>query len=567
MSDRLGNLESSVARLSSEVEGLRERVAQLEAGAPARPATAASLASIPEVHAAEVQGWLALLGRTLVILGGAYFLRAMTSAQFVPYAVGVGVGLLYGAPWLVLASRAGARAHRLDAFCYGASTALIGYPLVWEATVRFAVFSPAESAVLLGGLTAAAFVLSAVWRLYSLAAVVTCGALASALGLGIVTEHWLPYTMLAIAVGFATLWLGYLRDWVFLRWPAALAVDVMIVVLTGQPAGMFWPVVFVQLLAIAGYLGSFAIRTLVRRRLVIPFEVVQSLGILLFVMGSLFSFVAATPAGALTAAAVVFVVGVGTYVVSFTMVERHAPLANLFFYSLLALALVVTGSLIAIPRIAPVLMGAAGAAAAFASRRRAPVVLCTQATLFAGVALFASGLLGHASAALAAPADTWGSFDFAAWTVLVCGAAAFAVAPERNAPAGVGIAAARLVLSVLVVWAVAGALVYALGSGLQRVHGWDAAWLATLRTGVAVAATIGVAYASRRMAWREAGWLTYPLLVVLGAKLLLSDFPSGRPVTLFIALAAYGIALIAAPRALRQGPAPVPAQTLAAAGS
>ena len=85
MSDRLGDLESSVAQLSSEVADLRARLAQIEAGAPVRPAAAAaSLATIPEVHAAEVQGWLALLGRTLVILGGAYLLRAMTSAQVVP---------------------------------------------------------------------------------------------------------------------------------------------------------------------------------------------------------------------------------------------------------------------------------------------------------------------------------------------------------------------------------------------------------------------------------------------------------------------------------------------------
>jgi hypothetical protein len=42
------------------------------------------------------------------------------------------------------------------------------------------------------------------------------------------------------------------------------------------------------------------------------------------------------------------------------------------------------------------------------------------------------------------------------------------------------------------------------------------------------------------------------MLVALGLKLVASDLPSGRPVTLFLALAAYGIALIAAPRALRQ---------------
>ena len=554
MRDRLGELESAVALLTSEIGVLRERIAALEAGAPVRRQEHTVATPIPEVHVAEVQNWLALLGRTLVILGGAYLLRAMTSAQVVSYAVGVGAGLLYGAPWLVLASRAGSRDRRLDAFCYGASTALIGYPLVWEATVRFGVFTPAQSAVLLGGLTAAAFVLSSVWRLHSLAAIVTCGALASALGLGIATEHWLAYTVLAIAVGLSTLWLGYIRDWVFLRWPAALVVDVMIVVLTGQPEGRFWAVLFVQLLAIAGYLGSFAIRTLVRRRLVIPFEVVQSIGVLVFVLGSLLSFVAATPARALTAAIVLFIVGIGTYVVSFTMVERRAPLANLFFYSLLAFVLIVTGSLMAIPSFAPVLFGGAAVAAAVAARQRAPVVLATQATLFVTGAFVVSGLLAASAGALAAPMELWLPLRFAAWFALACGAVAFVLEPDRQgtAPSVFGIAAGRFILSVLFVWVFAGTIVDVLGISFRHASTWDPAWLATLRTVVIVVITLGVAYASRRSAWREAGWLTYPLLVVLGAKLLLSDFPSGRPVTLFIALAAYGIALIAAPRALRQ---------------
>jgi hypothetical protein len=134
---------------------------------------------------------------------------------------------------------------------------------------------------------------------------------------------------------------------------------------------------------------------------------------------------------------------------------------------------------------------------------------------------------------------------------LACGLAALAVAPQRHGAVVHGIAIARLALAVIVVWALSGAVVYVLGTALARTPGWGPAWLATLRTGVAVALTLGIAYASRRDAWREVGWLTYPMLVLLGAKLLTSDFPSGGPLTLFIALAAYGTALIAAPRALR----------------
>lgn len=551
MRDRLAELESSVAMLSSEIGALRTRVASLEAAMPAAIALAeAATPSIPEVHAEEVQSWLALLGRTLVILGGAYLLRAITSAEIVSYHVGVGLGLLYGAPWLLLAARAGSRQRRLDAFCYGLSTALIGYPLVWEATARFVVFTPAQSALLLGGLTAAAFIISAVWRLHSLAAIVMCGALASAAGLAVTTQSWLPYTTLAVAVGLTTLWLGYLREWILLRWPAAIIVDFMIVILTGRADGMFWPVVLLQVGTLVGYLGSFAVRTLALNRTVVPFEVAQSVGVLGLVLSSLFTFLAPRPFAAMLAAAVVLATGLVAYAIAFGIVARRGPLANLFFYTLFGLLLVTIGTALLVPQLFPVVLAAAGAAAAVAATRHIPVVLSAQATLFVTIAAVASGLLRATTVALFSPPGPWPALAATAWVALGCGMVALGSAPRRDGALPLGTSVARLVLSLLMVWTASGVIVHVAASGFQRVGGWDAGWLGTLRTAVTVAATFAVAYASRRPAWREAGWLTYPLLVGLGLKLVASDLPSGRPVTLFVTLAAYGVALIAAPRAL-----------------
>jgi hypothetical protein len=549
MRDRVAELESAVATLSSEVGALRARVASLEAGMPAM-ATDVTASSIPEVHAEEVQNWLALLGRTLVILGGAYLLRAMTSAEIVSYQVGVALGLLYGAPWLLLAARAGSRHRRLDAFCYGLSTALIGYPLVWEATARFVVFTPVQSALLLGGLTAAAFVLSAVWRLHSLAAIVMCGALGSAAGLAVTTQSWLPYTTLAVGVGLTTLWLGYLHDWILLRWPAAAVVNLMIVILTGRADGMFWPVLLLQLATLVGYLGSFAVRTLAFNRTVIPFEAVQSMAVLGLVLSSVFTLLGNQSAAVSVAAVGVLAVGLLAYATAFAVIERRGALANLFFYTLFASVLVTVGTAVLMPRLCPAVLAAAGALAALAATRRVPVVLCAQATLFVAFAAISSGLLRTTTVALFSPAGQWPGLGGVAWFTLACGLAALAAAPRRDAPLALGTSISRLLLALLVVWTASGAIVHVSAAGLQRTGGWDAGWLGTLRTAVTVAATFAVAYASRRTAWREAGWLTYPLLVGLGLKLVASDLPSGRPVTLFVTLAAYGIALIAAPRAL-----------------
>ena len=76
--------------------------------------------------------------------------------------------------------------------------------------------------------------------------------------------------------------------------------------------------------------------------------------------------------------------------------------------------------------------------------------------------------------------------------------------------------------------------------------------LATIRTVALVAAALVLSRAARARNGREAGWLVYPLIVLIGIKLLFADFPSGRPETLFIALAAYGCALIVAPRLMRR---------------
>jgi hypothetical protein len=77
--------------------------------------------------------------------------------------------------------------------------------------------------------------------------------------------------------------------------------------------------------------------------------------------------------------------------------------------------------------------------------------------------------------------------------------------------------------------------------------------LATVRTGVLAAAVLLVAWTGRRARFREWAWLIYPLLVLIGLKMVAQDFKYSRPATLFIALALYGAALIVAPRLRRGG--------------
>jgi predicted tellurium resistance membrane protein TerC len=111
---------------------------------------------------------------------------------------------------------------------------------------------------------------------------------------------------------------------------------------------------------------------------------------------------------------------------------------------------------------------------------------------------------------------------------------------------GVLAGAPQLMVLALSVWEVGGLIVVYLAPALAAVGGADAnpAVLAALRTAVLSAASVSLALSSRFKRWPEARWLVYPVLVLVGIKLLLEDFPNGQPASLFVALALVGSALL-----------------------
>jgi hypothetical protein len=563
--DRLARLETTVAALEGEVADLRARLAHIDGRAAERPHAGISGTLLdPQASAGAVQRWLALSGRTLVILGGAYLLRALTDAHVLPARTGVALGLVYGAPWLLLASRAGSRGAQLDAFCHGLATALIGFPLVWEATYRFGVLSPPQSAALLAVLTAGAFALSAARALQSLAWIVAFGALAAAFTLAIATSGWIAYTVLAIAIGLATLWLGYTREWLLLRWPAAAVAHLMLVIVTGRAAaaGTWRTVLGVQAFMLVGYLGSFALRTLVRNRVVIPFEVAQSVGVLATAFGGALFLIRSSGASVAPVAVGSLVIATAVYVVAFGFVAHRRHELNFLFYSLLALVLAVTGiPLIAGPAIGSIVYGACALAAAASAVRGRQPVLVVHAVAYAIAASVSSGLLAGATMAIARAPVEWLSIGPLALNALAV-ASVVAAAPYA-VPASAWrylVRAPRALLFWLLAWLYVGVATAGAVALLARFAQPAPSAVSTIRTIVLIGAVLLAASAGRRECWREAGWLTYPLLVVTGLKILFVDFPQGRPSTLFVALGLYGAALLLVPRLMRRegGAAPAP---------
>jgi len=108
----------------------------------------------------------------------------------------------------------------------------------------------------------------------------------------------------------------------------------------------------------------------------------------------------------------------------------------------------------------------------------------------------------------------------------------------------------RAFMIALLVWSGAGAAIAFVTSLLVHATGGpaDAGIVATIRTGVLAGCAVLLAWTGQHERVHESAWLLYPVLAAGGIKLLVEDLPVSKPATLFVALAAYGLALIAAPR-------------------
>jgi hypothetical protein len=576
MADRVAELEAKIAELSESLRQVERRVGVIERALPpatarrvraaaagiAAPAGDAAAAMLRQ-DAASVAGTVSLAGRTLLVLAGAFFLRALTDGGRLPAALGVAMGFVYAGVWVAAADRAAGRRLLASAGFHGAAAVAIGFPLLLEATARFRLFPTWLAALLLTAFTGVALAVAARRRFQPLAWLVVLAAIPAAYGLMLAQGRVAPPLLFLVLLGAATVWLGYVLDWHGLRWPVAAAADLAVLFLAVEavrPGSADGPLVavLVQFALIAAYLGSTAVRTLGLRRTVVPFEIVQTPAAVLAGLGGA-AFVTARAgmgAGALGALSLLF--GAAAYAVAFSFVARERTPANFYFYSSAGLAFVLAGAgfLPAEPR--GLFWAALAVASAFGARRAGRLTLAAHAAAYAVAAGLASGLLAHAAeATFASPASPWTAASPA--EVLVAAALAAAAWALGAAPARGPVERAPRV--VLLVALAAGAAGLAIGWIAPAVAGApgagaDAGVVATVRTVVLALGALALAALGRLRSWGDARWLAWPVLAIAGAKLAVEDLPRSRPATLFLALALYGAALILVPRLRRREAAP-----------
>jgi hypothetical protein len=553
-------MEDRVAELESRLAAVEQRLNRLEGESPRAP-----VAGDVEVAPTAGDGFLAnastLIGRVLLIFGGAYLLRAITEFQVVPTGLGVSLGAAYALFWLFMAYRKGSdEAQRASALFYGGASVLLAMPLLVEATGRFALLSGAQGLVALTILCSVSLWVAASRDMRLLGWLITAGGIGTALVIMRLSRSAVPVSAFLIFLGAAALWATYVRPWKGQQWLGALGANVGVLSLALFSRSDQWTVepfaAFVSgAVLLLVYLSSFALHSHVRGNHVGLFEAVQAL----LAIG--ISFLAASLAAGAGQIAMPQVgmasllLAACAYALAFSPETRSIRGRNFFFYSSLGLLLLVVGSaLVLSPAIAAAAWSLLALVMAWFSGRYGRVALSLQCTFLLLAAGAGSGILATGFQALAgATLESWPALVpwhlVIALTTVAC---LFIPVAQHSDRWGVLAGLPQLIVLALSVWEVGGLMVAYIAPVVAGVGGPDAdpAVLAALRTAVLSAAAVTLALSSRHKRWPEARWLVYPVLILVGFKLFLEDFPNGQPVTLFVALAVVGSALILVARLL-----------------
>ena len=561
------DVSSLLEELNARVKELERRVFSLEHPwqmhpAPKEPVVASVTASpglSVATSASPHTDVFSVFGKAVLGIAGAYLLRAAAESMIFPTWLAVALALGYAFGWLGWAAWPRTQTP-LARHTYAITSALILFPMLWEATVRFQMLEPPVTAAVLAAFAFLAMILA--WR-RDVTSVVWVGMLTAVIAALILlasTRAPVPFLLALLLMAMLSEFAAGRGRWPLLRPVVAAAADfaaLMMVIILGNPRGVpeeYQPVPGTLLIALVAalfliYAASLAIRSLILRLRVTVFEAAQ-LAVTVVLMG--WALVRISDGiGMLALGISCLSAGTTCYFVAFGILERHPERPNFHFYSVCAVAFVMAGSFFTLPSLPLViwLCSAAFTTVGLGVQMRSPTLDLHGIAYLTG-AVYASGLLAYADRALAGsyPPSPGALSILTAVATLICAAMVSRYAGEHW-----GERLLRLLPAILAVYAVAALAVTALVWLFARGAPPPLPQLAVVRTSVTCAAALLLAFVGARWKHVELVWMAYAAAVLGSLKLVFEDLRIGSTQSLAASLLIYGTVLILIPRLVRAG--------------
>ena len=562
----MDDLRDALARLDARFETLELRVAQLEGRQPeAPPVPRANSAEISDSEAALAQppilapaeNIFSVAGRSMLGIAGAYVLRASAESGSFPRLAVVVLALVYAGTWLVWAARA-APAARFTRFAYALTASLILVPMLAELTLRLQVLPDAVTAALLSTFVIGAFSLA--WKrcLASIAWVATGAALATALGLLIVSRDLAPYVAALLVMAAASEIAAAAGRWKALRFavfPAAVIATLILIYIQSLPASSRpdYPsvstsvVLALTTLLFVIYGASTAYSTILQRRAMSIFALVQ--GVTTFLLAAVSCLWLAPGGGHIALGCFCWIMAAACYAAAFFRFDRVADAHNYHVYSTWSVALVMAGSfLLLAPTAQALFLSALAIAATVAGVRIARLTLEFHGLVYLTGAAFASSLLIYAARALAGTFPT--APGWLVWVVAVAALVCYAIGGRFQGDLWnhklMRVLSAALAVSAVATFLVS-SLVWLAASGMTL----GASHVAVIRTLITCALALALAFGGSRWGRSELVWTAYGTLAFVTAKLIFEDLPHSHSGPIAISIFLYAVSLMLIPRLAR----------------
>jgi hypothetical protein len=562
----MDDLPETLERLSARIETLERRVFALEhpsASPDALPAHAPriqqGLQPIQASTIAPAGGFFPVVGRAMLGIAGAYLLRAVAETGSIPMLAIATIAIAYAMTWLVWATRVADGAWFASA-TYACTSALILAPMLWELTLSFKVLPVTAAAGILAALVIAASALAWKRNLSPVFWVAYATASAVSIALMIATNEMAPFIgtilLMALVCEYAAL-RGHgtsVRPLVALAGDAAIWAMIFIYsspsnARTAYPELIPGVLMGLSCLLFLIYALSTSIRTAFGRQSITVFEISQTTIAFLLSASSVMYF------GSRTAATVLGILCIALsaaiYAAVFKVFDGLPERRNYHVFAAWSAALFVAGAWLCLPPSSlAACLGLAAVLATLAGVRMERQTLEFHGLVYLAAAAVASGLPDYCGRTLA-----WAFPSVPSW--IVCAVSACALLCYAAEKHGQGepwrVQLLHFVTASLTMCAVSALLVSALVWLATFRLNPGAHHVAFLRTLIACAAALTLAYSGAHWRRMELTRIGYAALVLIAAKLVFEDLRHGHLGFIAASIFLYAITLIAVPRLSRIG--------------